>query len=66
LVENYRDLGVSAFRGKNADHGALKAFLDRVESGLIQPGSYLIVESLDRLSRTDITYALQLVSRHQV
>jgi DNA invertase Pin-like site-specific DNA recombinase len=60
LVENYRDLGVSAFRGKNADRGALKAFLDRVESGLIQPGSYLIVESLDRLSRTDITYALQL------
>ena len=60
LVENYRDLGVSAFRGKNADRGALKAFLDRVESGVIKPGSLLIVESLDRLSRTDITYALQL------
>ena len=60
LVENYRDLGVSAFRGKNADQGALKAFLDRVESGQIKPGSYLIVESLDRISRTDITYALQL------
>ena len=60
LVENYRDLGISAFRGKNADSGALKAFLSRVENGLIKPGSYLIVESLDRLSRTDITYALQL------
>lgn len=60
LVENYRDLGVSAFRGKNADQGALKAFLDRVENGQIAPGSYLIVESLDRISRTDITYALQL------
>lgn len=60
LVENYRDLGVSAFRGKNADQGALKAFLDQVEGGSIKPGSYLIVESLDRISRTDITYALQL------
>lgn len=60
LVENYRDLGVSAFRGKNADKGALKAFLDRVESGQIPAGSYLIVESLDRLSRTDITFALQM------
>jgi len=60
LVENYRDLGVSAFRSKNADKGALKAFLSRVESGAIEPGSYLIVESLDRLSRTDITYALQM------
>ena len=60
LVDNYRDLGVSAFRSKNADKGALKAFLDRVESGVIESGSYLIVESLDRLSRTDITYALQM------
>ena len=60
LVDNYRDLGVSAFRGLNADKGALKAFLDRVESGVIEPGSYLIVESLDRLSRTDITFALQM------
>jgi DNA invertase Pin-like site-specific DNA recombinase len=60
LVENYRDLGVSAFRGKNADRGALKAFLDRVEGGAIPVGSYLVVESLDRLSRNDITYALQM------
>jgi DNA invertase Pin-like site-specific DNA recombinase len=60
LVDNYRDLGVSAFRGTNADKGALKAFLDRVESGVIESGSYLIVESLDRLSRTDITFALQM------
>jgi DNA invertase Pin-like site-specific DNA recombinase len=60
LVENYRDLGVSAFRGKNADRGALKAFLDRVEQGAIPPGSHLVVESLDRLSRNDITYALQM------
>jgi DNA invertase Pin-like site-specific DNA recombinase len=60
LVENYRDLGVSAFRGKNADKGALKAFLDQVEAGRIPSGSYLIVESLDRLSRTDITFALQM------
>ena len=60
LVDNYRDLGVSAFRGANADKGALKAFLDRVESGVIESGSYLIVESLDRLSRTDITFALQM------
>lgn len=51
---------MSAFRGANADKGALKAFLDRVEAGVIEAGSYLIVESLDRLSRTDITFALQM------
>lgn len=27
---------------------------------MIEPGSYIIVESLDRLSRTDITFALQM------
>lgn len=60
LVEDYRDLGVSAFHGTNADRGALRAFLKKVEAGEIEKGSYLIVESLDRLSRTAITDALQM------
>jgi DNA invertase Pin-like site-specific DNA recombinase len=60
LVEDYRDLGISAFHGANADRGALRAFLQKVESGEIEKGSYLIVESLDRLSRTAITDALQM------
>jgi len=60
LVEDYRDLGISAFHGANADRGALRAFLQKVETGEIEKGSYLIVESLDRLSRTAITDALQM------
>lgn len=46
------DLGVSAFRGSNVgqDKG-LGGFLCACRDGLIQPGSYLIVESLDRISR---------------
>lgn len=46
-----RDLGVSAFRGRHAQFGALRAFLDLVEAGKIERGSILLVESLDRLSR---------------
>ncbi len=53
----FRDLGVSAFRGKNARTGALRAFLDAVEDGLIDQGSYLLVESLDRISRDQILAA---------
>lgn len=60
LVEDYRDLGVSAFRGKNAAKGALRAFLARVESGKIPAGSLLLVESLDRLTRAQIVDALSL------
>lgn len=46
-----RDLGVSAFKGRHAQFGALKAFLDAVEGDRVERGSVLLVESLDRLSR---------------
>jgi DNA invertase Pin-like site-specific DNA recombinase len=55
---NLRDLGVSAFRGKNAVEGALGAFIGAVDSGKVKKGSYLLVESLDRLSRDRIMAAL--------
>jgi DNA invertase Pin-like site-specific DNA recombinase len=60
---NLQDRGVSGYRGKhrsNPDRYALAAFLRLVEQGRIRPGSYLIVESLDRLSREDIIPALTL------
>jgi len=59
-TSTYRDLGVSAFRGKNAATGNLKLFLDAVDSGAIEKGSLLLVESLDRLSRNDVDEALEL------
>lgn len=57
LVEDeqytFLDRATSAFRGKNAtdDKAELKRFLALVENKAIPVGSYLIVESLDRLSR---------------
>ena len=57
---NLRDLGISAFKGKNKERGQLKAFLTAVEAGQIAPGSYLLVESLDRLSRESVSSALTL------
>jgi len=49
---------VSAFRGKNATEGALAGFFDAIQTGRVAPGSTLLVESLDRLSRDQITSAL--------
>lgn len=54
---SYHDLGVSGFSGKNRD-AALGAFIKAVEEKDIEPGSYLLVESLDRLSREKILVAL--------
>ncbi|MGY4499711.1 DNA invertase Pin-like site-specific DNA recombinase [Bradyrhizobium sp. GM24.11] len=59
------DLGVSAYRGKNAHTGALGGFLRAVDAGYVERGSYLLIENMDRLSRADIVTAqglfLQLV-----
>lgn len=57
----FRDLGVSAFRGRNAETGKLGEFLEAVKEGLVQPGSYLLVESLDRISRQAARKALRVL-----
>jgi len=44
-------LGVSGFRGANANAGKLKAFRRAVEDERVEAGSYLLVEDFDRLSR---------------
>ncbi len=54
----FRDLGVSAWKGKNIKEGALGVFLEAVDSGHVPPGSYLLVENLDRLSRDKVMPAL--------
>jgi DNA invertase Pin-like site-specific DNA recombinase len=56
----FHDLGVSAFRGKNltAD-GQLGIFIQAVEEGIVPQGSYLLVESLDRISRQTARKALR-------
>lgn len=49
------DKGLSAYSGKHiGKKGALGKFIAAVEAGEIPPGSILIVEALDRLSRQDI------------
>lgn len=60
MDDSLRDEGVSAFRGRHREAGtALGRFLDAVRAGHVPPGSVLIVESLDRLSREQVLDALQ-------
>jgi DNA invertase Pin-like site-specific DNA recombinase len=58
------DLGVPALLGqhrKNPDRYALAAFLKLVENGDVRPGSYLVIENLDRLSREEVVPATHLL-----
>jgi DNA invertase Pin-like site-specific DNA recombinase len=49
---SFADEGVSAYRGTNTDTDkGLGAFLYACKQGLVEPDSYLLVESLDRISR---------------
>jgi DNA invertase Pin-like site-specific DNA recombinase len=64
LDDTLRDEGVSGYKGRhreNPDTHALAAFLERVKKGDVPRGSFLIVESLDRLSREDVDEALELL-----
>lgn len=65
LVEEseLKDIGISAYNGRNVKKGALGAFLEQVDAGKIERGSYLLVESFDRLSRQDIIPSLSIFMR---
>ncbi|KAI3593900.1 hypothetical protein D9X30_1075 [Cupriavidus sp. U2] len=56
---SFFDEGKSGFKGDHVgSNGQLARFLSMVEQGKIKKGSYLIVESLDRLSREHVMTAL--------
>ncbi len=57
LDTNLSDIGKSGFHGHHVKFGALGNFLRLVKDGQIPVGSYLLVESLDRLSREDVLTA---------
>lgn len=57
------DIGISAFTGANITQGALGRFLEAIEAGSVEPGSYLLVESLDRITRQSLVAAQSLFLR---
>ncbi len=61
LDTSLRDEGVPGYMGRNAKVGALARFMKAIEEGLIAPGSVLVVENLDRLSRNEPLEGLDLL-----
>jgi DNA invertase Pin-like site-specific DNA recombinase len=55
------DLGISGFRGDNLATGMLGYFKEAVVSGEVPKGSYLLVESLDRISRQNARRAQRVL-----
>lgn len=51
VLRDYRDEGVSAFKGRHSAMGELGRFVGEVEAGVYPDGVILLTEKLDRLSR---------------
>jgi len=59
LVDDIRDIGLSAHDGSHVEKGKFGQFLTALETGKIGKGTVLLVENLDRLSRQSPLQALQ-------
>lgn len=59
-TSTYQDHGISAFKGANLVEGKLGAFLEAIDERRIKTPCYLLVEALDRITRTEIDVALEL------
>ena len=60
VVEKLVDSGISGFSGKNfSETKALGRFIELVKAGCIEKGSVLLVENLDRFSRSEITDCIE-------
>jgi DNA invertase Pin-like site-specific DNA recombinase len=57
--DQLEDIGISAYRGANVREGALGKFIQAVRDNAIERGSFLLVESFDRLFRQHPTKALR-------
>lgn len=55
------DPGLSAYTGAHRDKGVLGVFMAAIQRGDIPPGSILVVENIDRLSRLAAIEAIKLI-----
>src|ERR1700712_4391472 len=58
LDESLTDEGLSAFTGDHTARGSLGRFMQAVDQGRVERGTYLVIEALDRLSRAAVRPAL--------
>lgn len=58
----FRDLGIPSHKGQNLKKGALRRFMDAIEHGRVPPGSILLIEAVDRLSRAGLDEGRELIS----
>ncbi|GHB13071.1 recombinase family protein [Salinicola rhizosphaerae] len=54
IKETFVDAGVSSFRGDNIKKGQFRSLLDKIENKEIVAGDFIVLESIDRVSRQEL------------
>jgi len=60
IVDTFFDAGLSAHDGTNSDLGDLRRLLDAARQRQFRPGTHLLIEAFDRLSRREVRRAHRL------
>ncbi|WP_137166541.1 recombinase family protein [Salinimonas lutimaris] len=63
LEDSMLDEGYSATKGNQIKFGRLGKFIDAIDEGLIEQGSFLLVENFTRLTRFDIENSEDLIKK---
>lgn len=61
VVEEIYDRGKSAYRGDNIKSGRFGEIISRIESGEVKAGDYLVVESIDRITRQRLVEGVSIL-----
>lgn len=61
IAEIFYDRGKSAFRGDNARTGNFAIVMRRIQEGDLKPGDFLVVESIDRITRQRVLDGVELL-----
>ncbi|MCW4151991.1 recombinase family protein [Halomonas sp. 18H] len=54
VEEIFTDEGVSSYRGDNIKKGKFSEIIEQIEKGKIKKGDFLVIESIDRVSRQSL------------
>lgn len=57
----FDDAGISGYSGANAKRGRMAALRQMAEDGRLEPGTYILVEAFDRITRLPMTDAQELL-----
>ncbi|PMH40033.1 hypothetical protein BCU69_17205 [Vibrio cyclitrophicus] len=63
VIDEYVDEAMSGWSGKHLEKGSLGNLLDAAESGILRPGTLVLVEHFSRLTRQNFVDARKLMDR---